>query len=92
MRSVQIITSPVLRQFATIVGEGELAVTTKLGSSTVSRVKFKRMDFPSNPGEQVKFIQGRIANEYPTAETMLAGMFMRCIEDQIGAVNQLIAQ
>lgn len=87
--STQINTGPTLRQFATYLDESELVVTSKLGSSTISRVRFKKLDYPGN-GEGVEFIRQKVLSEFPVAESVLGHMFDTCISDQARAVSVLI--
>lgn len=88
--STQISTAPTLRQFATYVEEGELIVTSKLGTSTVSRVRFRKLDYPSSIGAGVAFIREKVMSEFPAAESVLGPMFEKCITDQASAVSILI--
>ncbi|NVL50017.1 hypothetical protein F2S72_09730 [Pseudomonas syringae pv. actinidiae] len=88
--STQINTAPTLRQFATYLDEGELVVTSKLGSSTISRVRFKTLEYPSSMGERAEFIRRKVLSEYPVAESVLGNMFDLCITDQAKAVTALI--
>ena len=89
-KSTQINTAPTLRQFATYLAEGELVVTSKLGTSTVSRVKFRQLEYPAGVGEGEAFIRQRVMTEFPVAETMLGPMFEICICDQARAVSSLL--
>lgn len=92
MTSVQVATTSLLRQFATEIAAGELAVTSKLGSSTVSRVKFKRLEFPAGHEEQLGFLKGLIELQHPTAPEILRTAYSACLSDQVKAVNSLLAQ
>lgn len=89
--SKQVITGPTLRQFATVVEDDDLVVTSKLGPSTVSRVRFKRLAYPATSSEQAVFLKALVLTEYPVAMTILGKMFEQCIEDQAKAINQLLA-
>lgn len=88
--SMQVITGPTLRQFATLVENGELIVTSKLGSSTLSRVRFKKLQYPGSIGERTDFIKARVLQDFPVAATVLGGMFEQCISDQAKAVDTLL--
>ncbi|MFL1449319.1 hypothetical protein ACI77O_13060 [Pseudomonas tritici] len=89
--STQIITAPTLRQFATSGDDQELIVTSKLGVSTLSRVRFKRLDYPRLECDQTGFIKGLVLQDYPVAAEVLGHMFDKCISDQAAAVNVLLA-
>jgi hypothetical protein len=91
MSSKQITTSPTLKQFATLLNDDELIVTSKLGTATVSRVKFKQMEYPSQSDEQATFIRERVLQFYPVADRILGEMFEQCISDQAKAVSELLA-
>ena len=88
--STQVNTAPTLRQFATIADEHELIVTSKLGASTLSRVRFKRLEYPNAEVEQPDFLKGLVLGEYPVARDILGQMFDLCIRDQVKAVNELL--
>lgn len=88
--STQIITGPTLRQFATIVDDEDMIVTSKLGVSTLSRVRFKMVDFPSAPGDRADFIKERVLSEYPVVANVLGGMLDQCILDQARAIESLL--
>lgn len=92
MNSRQIITGPTLKQFATWLDEEELEVTSKLGTSTVSRVRFRQLDYPTQHDLQLSFIRSLIQREYPVAEATLGNMFERCISDQAKVLAELLAQ
>ncbi len=92
MSSTQIITTTLLRQFATIVGDEEVSLTSKLGPSTVSRVRFKQMSFPAAEDDQIGFITELVEAQYPLARKSLQGMFEACISDQAKAVKELLAK
>jgi hypothetical protein len=89
--STQIVTGPTLRQFATWIEEGELVVTSKLGKNTLSRVRFKRLEFPHVQPDQSGFLKERVLREFPVAASVLGGMFDQCIADQAQAVSNLLA-
>lgn len=88
--STQINTGPTLRQFATFIEAGELVVTSKLGTSTLSRVRFKQLDYPTGSGEGADFLKERVLAEFPVAATVLGVMFDQCITDQARAVSNLL--
>ncbi|MCF5371322.1 hypothetical protein [Pseudomonas syringae] len=89
--SKQIVTGPTLRQFATQMDDDDLVVTSKLGSSTVSRVRFKRLEYPHAVTDQAGFLKGLVCREFPGAESVLGSMFDMCIADQAKVVNALLA-
>lgn len=88
--STQITSAPTLRQFATYLDAGELVVTSKLGPRTISRVRFKELDYPSGHGEGAEFLRQKVLSEFPAAVTVLGSMFDTCITDQAKAVSCLI--
>jgi hypothetical protein len=88
--SIQVVTGPTMRQFATWIQEGELVVTSKLGTSTLSRVRFKQLEFPHTHSEQAGFLRERILSEFPVAASVLGGMLEQCITDQAKAVTSLL--
>ncbi|MPQ69263.1 hypothetical protein [Pseudomonas sp. MWU12-2323] len=90
--STQVVTGPTLRQFATWIEDGELVVTSKLGTSTLSRVKFKRLEFPFAEIDQAGFLKDRVIREFPVAAHVLGAMFDQCISDQAKAVTNLLAE
>lgn len=90
MNSTQVITAPTLRQFATWIEDGELVVTSKLGASTVSRVRFKQLDYPAVQDDQACFLKGLVMRDFPVAQRVLGSMFDQCIHDQAKAVNTLL--
>lgn len=89
--STQVVTGPTLRQFATWIEDGELVVTSKLGTSTLSRVRFKRLEFPHVVSDQTGFLKARVLREFPVAADILGSMFDLCITDQAKAVSNLLA-
>jgi hypothetical protein len=88
--SSQIITGPTLRQFATIVDDEDLIVTSKLGPSTLSRVRFKVIDYPAAPSERTEFIRDKVLQEFPIVASVLGSMLEQCILDQAKAVENLL--
>lgn len=88
--STQINTGPTLRQFATFVDGDDLVVTSKLGTSTLSRVRFKQLDYPAGKGEGAEFLKKKILSEFPVAESVLGKMFDQCVTDQAKAVRALL--
>jgi hypothetical protein len=88
--SIQVITGPTLRQFATIFEHGELVVTSKLGQSTLSRVRFLARDYPADPDSRSQFIKDRVLDEFPVVAGVLGSMLDKCISDQALAVNNLM--
>lgn len=90
--STQIITGPTLRQFATIVDDEDLIVTSKLGPSTLSRVRFKVIDYPTVPSEQTEFIRDKVLQEFPVVANVLGSMLEQCILDQAKAVESLLGE
>ena len=87
--SIQVVTGPLLRQFATTLSDEEVVLTTKLGSSTVSRVRFKRVAFPDDPGQQLDFVEQLVDRHHPSARQEFKASFHACIADQVKAFNQL---
>ncbi|KQW19975.1 MULTISPECIES: hypothetical protein [Pseudomonas] len=92
MNSRQITTGPTLKQFATLLNENELEVTSKLGTSTISRVRFRQLDYPTQHDLQISFLRSRVQRDYPVAETILGCMFERCINDQAKVLAELLSQ
>lgn len=92
MSSKQVNTGPTLKQFATLLSSDELVITSKLGSSTLSRVRFKQLEYPAQLDEQLAFIRHRVLHEYPVVQSVLGVMFEQCIRDQAKAVTELMAQ
>tara|TARA_R110002124_G_scaffold128157_10_gene288644 strand:+ start:18154 stop:18456 length:303 start_codon:yes stop_codon:yes gene_type:complete len=90
MSSTQITTTALLKQFATYVESDEVTITSKLGTSTVSRVRFKRLSYPSSHNDQECFIRSLIEADYPKAQQTLQGMYDKCINDQMRAINNLL--
>lgn len=90
MSSKQVQTTSLLRQFATEMGDGEIAVTSKLGINTLSRVRFKQIDYPSVEADQVTFLRCLVTSEFPNAGLVLDGMFEQCLLDQAKAVSTLL--
>lgn len=92
MNSRQITTGPTLKQFATLLNENELEVTSKLGTSTISRVRFRQLDYPTQHDLQISFLRSCVQRDYPVAETILGCMFERCINDQAKVLAELLSQ
>jgi hypothetical protein len=90
MKSIQVTTSPLLKQFATVLSEDELALTSKLGTNTISRVRFKSLAFPADEAEQLNFVEELIDGQHPEAKGVLKGMFPACVRDQARAVRELL--
>lgn len=55
-KSIQITTSPLLRQFAVETQPRVIEVTSKLGNTTVSRTSFSVDDFPSSQEARESFL------------------------------------
>lgn len=91
MASTQITTTALLKQFATMIDDDEVTLTSKLGTSTVSRVRFKSLNYPSTAEEQECFVRDLIESSYPKARQALQGMFEECISDQARAANTLLS-
>lgn len=90
MTSKQISTGPTLKQFATLLQQDEVEVTSKLGTATISRVRFRQLDLPSSPTDRVDFIRSAVMREYPNAQGVLGCMFDLCISDQAQVLSELI--
>lgn len=88
--STQVITGPALKQFATLIGEDELVLTSKLGNATLSRVRFSRSDYPESRPERQGFIRDIVIRNYPKAALVLSTLFDNCIRDQELAVDKLL--
>ncbi len=90
MKSVQIITSPLLRQFAVETQPKVIEVTSKLGNTTISRTSFSADDFPSAQAEQESFLMDSLMRQTPHALQILSDKAGKCISDQAKAVSMLI--
>lgn len=90
--SIQVSTGPLLKQFATKVGEEEVALTSKLGTTTVSRVRFKRISYPRDLATQEDFVASLVDELSPSARQELNTQFEACISDQVKALNLLLQQ
>lgn len=91
-KSIQIITSPLLRQFAVETQPRVIEVTSKLGNTTVSRTSFSADEFPSSQEERESFLMESLMNLTPTALEILSGKAGECISDQAKAVAMLIGE
>ena len=88
--SIQISTGPLLKQFATRLSADEIALTSKLGTSTVSRIRFKRLSYPNDIADQEEFVTSLVDNQNPTARQELLDQFYPSICDQVKALNLLL--
>lgn len=91
MQSSQVRTSPLIRNFATRIGETCIQVTTKLGSQTVVRADFIPGEFPTDSVLQHDFLMELIERVNPNAISLLKDMADRCIQDQAVAVREILA-
>ncbi|MBM5458927.1 hypothetical protein H8F21_15275 [Pseudomonas sp. P66] len=90
MRSSQINTSPLLRNFATLITTTSIQVSTKLGSQTVLRAEFSPSTYPDNADQQLMFLSELIARTNPGALDLLKDVAERCIDDQRKAIANLM--
>lgn len=91
MTSVQVITTPLLRQYATTLDEGIIEVATKLGTTTVSRSSFSIVDYPASAEDRKGFLRG-LLNGNPAALAVLQGVAEKCLSDQMVAVQRVIGE
>ncbi|WGK63390.1 hypothetical protein QAO71_17770 (plasmid) [Halopseudomonas sp. SMJS2] len=89
-KSIQIITSPLLRQFAVETNPRVIEVISKLGNTTISRTSFCADDFPSSQEGRESFLMESMKNHTPKALEILSGKAGECISDQVKAVAMLI--
>ena len=89
--SIQIHTAPLIRNFATLLDDASIQVTTKLGTQTLVRAAFKSTTFPSDSEQQLNFLKELIDRASPGAIDLLQEVAGRCLEDQLAAVRQLMA-
>lgn len=89
MPSAQVITSPVLRQFAVAAGLS-IEVSTKLGHRTLVRATFLPGDFPSDEELQTSFLKSLADRACPGALDILDSNMTQCLEDQAQAVRTVI--
>lgn len=92
MTSVQVITTPLLRQYATTLDDGMIEIATKLGSTTVSRSSFSVVNYPASAEDRMDFLRGLLLNANPTALTVLQGVAEKCLSDQMEAVQRVIGE
>ncbi|HHH9441227.1 TPA: hypothetical protein ACP32N_003164 [Pseudomonas aeruginosa] len=91
MDSIQITTSPLLRQFATRIDLHTIQVTTKLGVATIIRADFDQGAFPSDQDLQEDFLRDLISRANPGAPVLLNQSFDKCLGDQAKAVREMLA-
>lgn len=91
MQSVQIITSPLLRNFATRMPNERIQVSTKLGSQTLVRVDFLPASYPDSSEQQLDFLMELISSSSPGALDLLKDVAAKCVEDQRKAIGSLMA-
>jgi hypothetical protein len=89
-KSIQVITSPLLRQFAVETQPRVIEVTSKLGNTTISRTSFSADDFPASQAERELFLLETITQKTPKALDILSGKMRECISDQAKAVALLL--
>jgi hypothetical protein len=90
--SIQIRTSPLLRQFATEIRPGMIEVTTKLGPETLSRATFATVDYPSELDQREPFLRTLALRANPQFPGILQDKVDLCIEGQAQAVQQVLAR
>ncbi|MAG65023.1 MAG: hypothetical protein CMK74_04010 [Pseudomonadales bacterium] len=89
-KSIQITTSPLLKQFAVETQPKVIEVTSKLGNTTLSRTTFSADDFPSSQEGRESFLMDSLRVHSPKALEILSGRAEECISDQARAVAMLI--
>lgn len=92
MPSVQVITTPLLRQYATTLDDGMIEIATKLGSTTVSRSSFSIVEYPSSAEDRKDFLMGLLLDGNPAALAVLQGSAEKCLNDQMTAVQRVIGE
>lgn len=90
-KSIQVRTTPLLRQFAIEVGDGMIEVTTKLGPQTLSRATFATVEYPVEPGLREPFLRSLALLANPQLPTILKDKVEICIADQVQAVERFLA-
>lgn len=90
MQSVQINTSPLLRNFATRMPDKRIQVSTKLGTQTLLRVDFPLATYPETSTQQLEFLLELISRTNPAALDLLSDVASRCIDDQRRAISNLM--
>lgn len=90
MTSVQVMTTPLLRQFATKMDTGFIEVATKLGPSTISRSTFAQADYPSDESLRRAFLMELVHHSNPLAAAILKGAMAACIADQAVAIEKVL--
>nr|WP_011923267.1 hypothetical protein [Pseudomonas fluorescens]CAM96501.1 hypothetical protein pQBR0469 [Pseudomonas fluorescens SBW25] len=90
MPSVQINTSPLLRNFATLMPNTCIQVTTKMGPQTLLRAEFPPADYPVDSDQQLQFLLDLIATSNPGALDLIHEVASRCVEDQRTAIGNLL--
>ncbi|OEC65663.1 hypothetical protein PVE_R2G0236 [Pseudomonas veronii 1YdBTEX2] len=90
MPSVQINTSPLLRNFATLMPNTRIQVTTKIGPQTLLKTEFPPDEYPVDSELQLKFLLDLIATSNPGALDLIREVASRCVEDQRTAIGDLL--
>ncbi|MCK1788668.1 hypothetical protein [Pseudomonas violetae] len=90
MQSIQINTSPLLRNFATLITPTSIQVSTKLGTQTLVRAEFTAANYPPTSEQQLQFLMELISRTNPGALDLLKDVASRCIHDQQRAIGSLI--
>lgn len=90
MTSSQILTTTLLRQYATSCPGDRIQVSTKLGTVTLVRADFPQANFPTDEVLQAAFLRDLMEQANPCALSVLKGSAGQCLEDQARAVRQVI--
>ncbi|MBM3105682.1 hypothetical protein IIE18_11075 [Pseudomonas sp. V1] len=90
MASIQISTSPLLRQFATRIDPQTIQLTTKLGVATIIRADFAPDAFPSDVDLQADFLRDLITRANPGALDLLEQSINQCLGDQARAIRAVL--
>lgn len=89
--SSQIRTTPLLRQFALVLADGIIEVTTKLGPQTLSRATFSTIEYPASKDERAPFLEALAIKANPQLHSILQDQTSLCIADQVQAVEKVLA-
>ncbi|WP_137188005.1 hypothetical protein [Pseudomonas asiatica] len=90
MPSIQVNTSPLLRNFATLISDTSIQVSTKLGTQTVLRAEFPPATYPATSDLQLQFLIDLIDRTNPGALALLKDVAQQCIDDQRRAIANLM--
>lgn len=91
MPSVQINTSPLLRNFATLMPNACIQVTTKMGPQTLLKAEFPPDEYPVDSDLQLQFLLDLIAASNPVVLDLIREVASRCVEDQRKAIGDLLS-